>query len=165
MARVAIALGSNIPPRRNHLHCAMEEFEAEAQIEVLNRSRIYETPPVGGPPQSLFLNAAAWVRTPLPPMALLSRLLAMEKKMGRVRTERDGPRIIDLDIILYENRLQSHPHIELPHPRFRERGFVLCPLHDIIPHFVDPLTGLTVAALLDEWKASGGELFPITGPL
>ena len=165
MSRAAIALGSNIPPRRAHLREALERLEAVEDLEILNRSRIYETPPVGGPAQGPYLNAALWSRTRRAPLSLLSLLLDVEKKMGRVRAEPDCPRIIDLDIIFYENRIYSHPLLELPHPRFRERGFVLCPLLDIIPHFVDPLTGLRVADLLNEWMASEGELFPISGQL
>ena len=165
MAQAVIALGSNIPSRKRHLETAVQHLKALEGAEVMDRSRIYETPAVGGPPQGPFLNAALSIQATLEPLALLSVLLLIEKKMGRTRTERNGPRIIDLDIIFYENRLLSDPRLELPHPRFRERGFVLWPLQDIIPHFVDPVTGRSVSALLEDWMASGGEVFPISGRL
>jgi 2-amino-4-hydroxy-6-hydroxymethyldihydropteridine diphosphokinase len=157
MAKAAIALGSNIPPRKNHLIRALEAIDSIPGIRILDRSRIYETEPVGGPPQGLYLNAAVTVETVHAPPDLLRRLLGIEKEMGRIRTEKNEPRIIDLDIIFYDDLTQNDPFLELPHSRFRERGFVLLPLNDILPGFTDPETGRTVAELLDAWRSAGGK--------
>lgn len=157
MAIAAVALGSNIPPRKNHLIRALEAIDSIADSRILERSRIYETEPVGGPPQGLYLNAAVTVKTVHPPLYLLRMLLGIEKAMGRIRSERNGPRIIDLDIIFYDDLILDDPLLGLPHPRFRERGFVLLPLNDIIPGFTDPETGRTVADLLDAWRTAGGK--------
>ena len=165
MAIAAVALGSNIPPRRNHLIRALEAIDSTPGIRILERSRIYETEPVGGPPQGLYLNAAVTVETVHAPLDLLRMLLGIEKEMGRRRAERNEPRIIDLDIIFYGDLILDDPLLELPHSRFRERGFVLLPLNDIIPGFVDPETGKTVSDLLGTWQSAGGKDHVSLGPL
>ncbi|MHC4943536.1 MAG: 2-amino-4-hydroxy-6-hydroxymethyldihydropteridine diphosphokinase [Planctomycetota bacterium] len=157
MVEAAIALGSNIPPRRRRLKEAMEEIRGLEGSRVLRCSQVYETEPVGGPPQGWFLNAALLIETPLSAPALLDALLAIETRMGRERKIRNEPRVIDLDIIFYGEKTLESPSLTLPHPRFRERGFVLLPLCDIIPAFVDPLTNRDLATLLNDWKAGGGE--------
>ncbi len=151
MGNAVIALGSNIPPRRRYLQRALERIGALADSKVLNRSRIYETAPVGGPPQGPYLNAAVKIRTGFAPLELLDRLQAIEMDLGRAQNEPNGPRTVDLDIIFYGKIVLDDPRLRLPHPRFRERGFVLFPLNDIIPRGLDPETGRSVSALLDAW--------------
>jgi 2-amino-4-hydroxy-6-hydroxymethyldihydropteridine diphosphokinase len=152
----AVAMGSNIPPRRAALVKALSLLERPREIRIKARSRIFETEPQGGPPQGPFLNAAVLLETGLAPLDLLGRCLAVEREMGRVREGRDFPRIIDLDIIFYDNIQVDLPGLEIPHPRFRERGFVLQPLADIIPCFEDPVTNETVGNLLLRWVRAGG---------
>ncbi|MBU0753534.1 MAG: 2-amino-4-hydroxy-6-hydroxymethyldihydropteridine diphosphokinase, partial [Planctomycetes bacterium] len=95
------------------------------------------------------------VETSLAPKSLMHKLLTLEKTMGRGPRCRNGPRIIDLDIIFYDDLSVTDSQCTLPHPRFRERGFVLLPLNDIIPGFVDPETGRTIRALLEAWQQAG----------
>lgn len=148
VVRAAVALGSNLPPRRQHLEEGVRRLAAWQGCAVKARSRVYETAPLGGPPQGPFLNAAVLLDTTLSPGALLAALLEVEALLGRRRTVRNGPRTLDLDLIFYGDRVLDRPGLRIPHPRFRERGFVLHPLSDIIPRFQDPETGRTVAELL-----------------
>jgi 2-amino-4-hydroxy-6-hydroxymethyldihydropteridine diphosphokinase len=151
-----VALGSNIPPRAEALRKALSLLGRLPETALKAVSQIYETEPLGGPPQGPFLNAAALVETRLDPEALLAACLAIENKLGRKRDGRNSPRTIDLDIIFYDEITAALPGLELPHPRFRERGFVLQPLADIIPGFEDPVTGERVADLLRKWVQAGG---------
>jgi len=155
--QVIIALGSNIPPREAALCRAIESVDRLRLTGVVGCSRLYETEPVGGPPQGHYLNAAALVETSLTPVELLEELLRIEKKEGRQRTVRNAPRTIDLDIIFYSDSIVDLPKLSIPHPRFGERGFVLQPLADIIPGFIDPLSKEKVSDLLDRWIRAGGK--------
>ena len=137
-----------------HLRDAARRIESIEGCEPHARSMVYETEPEGGPPQGRYLNAAVCVHTGLSARSLLDELLRIEKEMGRKRTEKNGPRIIDLDIVFHGSRIISEPALKIPHPRFRERGFVLLPLNDIMPAFEDPETGRAVEDLLDEWKGA-----------
>jgi len=152
----AVALGSNIPPRGAALLEAASLIGRLPETTVTARSGIYETEPVGGPRQGLFLNAALLVETGLGPSPLLEHFHKIENKMGRERRGRNFPRAIDLDIIFYGDRTVRLPGLEIPHPRFRQRGFVLQPLADIIPRFEDPITGRSVKDLFEDWVRSGG---------
>jgi len=156
-----IALGSNIPPREAALRAAIESMGRLEHTEVIRCSRLYETEPVGGPPQGVYFNAAALIETSLTPGELLDSLLRIEKKQGRHRTVQNGPRTIDLDIIFYGESIIDEPSLVIPHARFAERGFVLQPLADIIPRFIDPRSKGKVSDLLEAWIRSGGE--PVEG--
>jgi len=157
MPKSVIACGSNIPPRRKYIQSAIAKIGSLDTTKVLQRARIYETEPVGGPPQGLFLNSAIEIKTDLTPEKLLLKLLEIENSLKRRRIEKNGPRTIDLDIIFYENLILEDKDLGIPHPRFRERGFVLLPLYDIIPGFVDPLSNKTVRDTLEDWIKSGGK--------
>jgi 2-amino-4-hydroxy-6-hydroxymethyldihydropteridine diphosphokinase len=133
--------------------------------KVLCKSRIFETAPMGGPAQGSFLNAAIIVDTVLNPAELLQAFLRIENELGRVRIQKNGPRTIDLDIIFYGRNVQSESHLHIPHPRFMERGFVLLPLCDIIPDFVDPLTGKRITRLLEELGDTADRIGVDKGPL
>ena len=148
MARALVALGSNEGDRARMIERALEAICRLPKTCVVARSSLHETEPVGGPPQGKFLNAAAEVETQLPPRELLAGLLAIEKELGRVRREPNGPRAIDLDLVLYGDLVRSEPGLELPHPRFRERRFVLEPLAEVASDARDPVTGKTVEELL-----------------
>jgi 2-amino-4-hydroxy-6-hydroxymethyldihydropteridine diphosphokinase len=143
---VAIALGSNLGDRERTLHAALDALTPS--IQFLAASSFHETDPVGvDPGQPPFLNAAAIGRTTLDARALLETLLAVERQFGRVRPYEGAPRTLDLDLILYGNAVLDEPGLVVPHPRFRDRAFVLQPLLEIAPRWTDPVTGFTIAEL------------------
>lgn len=144
MIPVAIALGSNVGNRAEHLDWAVSRLRGF--IDGLMVSSYIETAPVGVGGAD-FLNAAAAGHTDLAPRALLDALLALEADRGRVRTGSAEPRTLDLDLILYGTLVIDEPGLAVPHPRFAERAFVLTPLADIVPGWIDPRSGLTVGDL------------------
>jgi len=126
---------------------------------VVARSSPWETAPVGGPPQGEYLNAAVLLHTVLGPRPLLDGCLEIERAAGRVRRERWGPRVLDLDLLLYGDAVIEAPGLRVPHPRMHERRFVLAPLAEVWPDAVVPGRG-TVAELLDhvrDQEATAGE--------
>lgn len=142
---VAIALGSNLGDRHARLSFAISRLrDILSDIRV---SSFHDTEPVGVGPQPRFLNGALTGSTTLSPRALLDTLLAIEQEAGRIRPFGGAPRTLDLDLILYGDRIIDEPGLQLPHPRFRERLFVLAPLAEIAAEWIDPLTGLSVAVL------------------
>jgi len=143
---LAVSLGSNLGDRAAHLHFAIARLARF--LTDLRVSTFIETEPVGVGPQPLFLNAAATAQTPLDAPAVLETLLAIERDRGRTRPHQGAPRTLDLDLILFGNHVIDRPGLHVPHPRFRERRFVLQPLSEIGPRMVDPVTGLTVSELL-----------------
>jgi 2-amino-4-hydroxy-6-hydroxymethyldihydropteridine diphosphokinase len=144
-----VALGSNLGDRRAYLERAAEALRGLPGVTVTRQSSLYETAPVGGPAgQGPYLNAAAEVRTDLPAEALLHALLDIESQLGRVRQERDGPRTIDLDLLLYGDLVCAGPELTVPHPRLHERLFVLRPLAEIAPGVVHPVLKRTALDLL-----------------
>jgi 2-amino-4-hydroxy-6-hydroxymethyldihydropteridine diphosphokinase len=145
--RVAVALGSNVGDRRAHLDYAISKLQS--LLANLTVSRYYDTVPVGvSGPQPLFLNAAAVGDTTLPARALLEALLALEADRGRERLYVHAPRTLDLDLILHGDVVLDEPGLTVPHPRFRERTFVLEPLAEIAADLRDPITRKTVGELL-----------------
>ena len=145
--RVAIALGANLGDREGQLHQAVAALGTV--LDDLAVSSFHDTAPVGVPlPHPNYLNAAATGVTRLAPRELLARLLEIERLLGRARPHANAPRTIDLDLILYGSVRLDEPALTIPHPRFRDRAFVLAPLAEIAPEMVDPETGLTVEALL-----------------
>jgi 3-oxoacyl-[acyl-carrier protein] reductase len=144
-----IALGSNLGDRRAYLDRALAELRGRPGVEVTRVSSVYETAPVGGPAgQGPYLNAVAELRTTLAAAGLLQLLLDVESGLGRVRAERDGPRTIDLDLLLYDDVVRDDPKLTLPHPRLHQRLFVLQPLAEIAPGLIHPLLKRTIADLL-----------------
>lgn len=144
--RVAVALGSNLGDRAAHLTWALGELAAV--LTDLRPSPFLNTAPHEVPdPQPDYLNAVAVAHTTLAPGALLDRLLQLEVARGRVRPGVRAARTLDLDLILYGNRVIEEPGLQVPHPRFRERDFVLGPLAALAPRWRDPVSGQTLSAL------------------
>lgn len=144
---VAVALGSNVGDRRAHLGFAVSRLRA--LLRRLKVSSYRDTVPAGvAGPQSMYLNAAAVGDTDLSARDLLAALLAIEAERGRARPFANAPRTLDLDLVLYGDAVINEQGLAVPHPRFRERRFVLEPLVEIDPALVDPVSGRTVAELL-----------------
>jgi 2-amino-4-hydroxy-6-hydroxymethyldihydropteridine diphosphokinase len=155
VARAFVALGSNEGDRAANLETAIERICRIPRTCVSARSTLHDTAPVGGPPQGRYLNGAVEVTTQLEPEALMRELLAIERDLGRVRREKHGPRTIDLDLLLYDERTVATHELELPHPRLHERGFVLAPLAELAPEVVVPGKG-TIRDLYEVWRRSSG---------
>jgi 2-amino-4-hydroxy-6-hydroxymethyldihydropteridine diphosphokinase len=145
-----VGMGSNLGSRLENCQQAMTYLEEHPAITVLASSSFYETEPVGKTDQGWFLNAVVQVSTELEPEALLESLLEIETAMGRVRNEKWGPRIIDLDLLLYEDRILKAPRLEVPHPEMTQRRFVLAPLCELAAGHMHPLAKKTIQQLLSE---------------
>lgn len=146
VTRVAIALGSNLGDRESHLRYAVDALRLD--LTGMAVSAFHETEPAGvGGEHGPFLNAAVAGVTLLTARDLLDRLLEIEEERGRMRPYRLAPRTLDLDLVLYGDAILEEAGLRVPHPRFRERPFVLGPLAEVAPDMVDPVTGLTVAEL------------------
>lgn len=129
-----LALGSNLGDRAARLRSAVEGLrELDPKLVV---SSVYETDPVGGPPQSRYLNCVVLLETDLTPEELLDRAMALEQAAGRVRDVRNGPRTLDVDLLLVGDEKRETASLTLPHPRMNERAFVLAPLEEVAPHLV-----------------------------
>jgi 2-amino-4-hydroxy-6-hydroxymethyldihydropteridine diphosphokinase len=149
--RIAVALGSNLGDREAHLRDAIAALTPV--LTDLRVSSFHETEPVGVTTvQAMFLNAAATGMSSLDAPAMLEALLTIEQRFGRERPYPYAPRTIDLDLILFGDAVINTARLTVPHPRFRERTFVLGPLSEIAPDWIDPVTGKTVAELLEELR-------------
>ena len=142
-----IGIGSNLGSPLENCQQSIAMLEEHPQIEVTARSSFYETEPVGRTDQNWFLNAVVKVTTELEPNLLLEALLAIEDSMGRIRNEKWGPRIIDLDLLLYEVRVLKNSRLEIPHPEMTQRRFVLAPLAELAPDLVHPLENKSIQQL------------------
>ncbi len=156
MALVYLGLGANLGRRIKTLEDGIKRLGAHPGISVLARSPYYETEPLGGPPQPWFINAALGIETGLSPQELLRVAQEIERGLGRKHNpdeeERWGPRTIDIDILLYDNRIVEDEDLKIPHPMMHQRRFVLEPLADISPELVHPVLNETVSRLLDTVK-------------
>lgn len=146
-SRAFVALGANIDGPEARVRECMDLLDAPLFGRVVARSSLYRSAPVGRLDQPDFVNAVVALDTPLAPLALMQALLRLEATLGRVRDVRNGPRRIDLDLIVYGMRVMALPALVLPHPRAAERAFVLLPLHEIAADLVLPGHG-AVAQLL-----------------
>ena len=149
--KAVIALGANLEDPEQAVEIALALL-AQAG-EVLSASSLYKTKPVGGPEQGDYFNAVALMESDLPPHELLHLLQGIEKSMGRVRSERWGPRIIDLDLITYADFIVGSAELTLPHPRAHERRFVLEPWMEIDPEASIPGLG-PIATILAKLPAA-----------
>ncbi len=143
-----IGLGSNLGDRMNNLRIAVDSISKEDKIRVIKESGIYESEPMYLQEQPYFLNMALEIETGYLPSELLSSLLMIEKTVGRVRGTKNGPRVIDIDILYYNSRVIDTETLRIPHPLLYERLFVLLPLAELVGDFVCPLTGKTIKSLL-----------------
>ena len=145
--QVIVALGGNLGDSKRILTSAVERLKAEPGIQAVRCSSWYRTPPIG-PPQPDYCNGCIWLSCQkLTPHELLMRLQRIELQYGRERNERWGARTLDLDIIFFDDQIIDESDLTIPHPRMRERAFVLVPLMEIAPDWIDPRSGQSVAAL------------------
>jgi 2-amino-4-hydroxy-6-hydroxymethyldihydropteridine diphosphokinase len=148
MKTVYLGLGSNVGDRERNLAAALEQLAGPA-LRVLRVSSTYETEPVDYTDQRWFLNLVVEAETELFPMQLLTRIVKVERALGRVRTVPKGPRTLDIDILLYGRVVVRSARLEIPHPRMGERRFVLAPLAELAPGLRHPLTRKTMREMLD----------------
>jgi len=147
MATAYLSLGSNLGRREANIASALKMLGRKARI--LEVSSLYETEPVGYKEQPWFLNCVCSLETDLSPQALLELAKTVERKLGREPTRRFGPRLIDIDVLFYDDLVLDSPDLVVPHPRLAERAFVLVPLKEIAPNLVHPLSGLTIEELFE----------------
>lgn len=154
---VYLALGTNLGDRTANLKQAIVSLTP--QLEVKAKSGIYETPPWGFEDQPKFLNQVLRAKTYLDPEPLLKHLKRLEVALGRKESFPNGPRLIDIDILFYDDRVVNTPSLVIPHPRLHERGFVLLPLMDIAPDLKHPVTQKSVREMAEQSNMAGIEKF------
>jgi 2-amino-4-hydroxy-6-hydroxymethyldihydropteridine diphosphokinase len=152
--RVAIALGSNLGDSRSIIRSTLHTLAETSRIALKAYSHYYQTKAVG-PPQPDYLNVCALLSTELDPQTLMHTLLDIEARFGRVRRERWGPRLLDLDLLLFDGLIINQPELQIPHPRMHVRAFVLAPLAEIAPNWIEPISGEAIATLLQKVDCSG----------
>ncbi len=153
---ILVAVGANLPSRfgtpRDACEGAVQALE-DLGIRVVARSRWWESAPVPASDQPWYINGVVAVETALPPAALLAELHAVEEAMGRVRTVPNAPRVIDLDLLAYDDQVVEDGRVMVPHPRMAGRAFVVLPLAEVAPDWRHPVSGQTVRAMADALPA------------
>ena len=150
-------MGSNLGDSNSILNNAIDRLKSQPQIEITAVSSWYQTQPIG-PPQPDYLNGCATLQTSLDPLDLLHVLHSIETEFGRVRVEVWGARTLDLDLLLYEDLIIDTPSLQVPHPHMTARAFVLVPLAEIVPNWIEPKSGYSIANLVNKLECSGVEL-------
>ena len=163
MSLTYLSLGSNLGDRAGNLRRAISLLRGLGDVERV--SSAFETEPVEVIGQAWFLNCAVALETTASPERLLAGLLAIEREMGRVRSGFKGPRVIDLDILLFENEVCDSPDLNIPHPAMQERRFVLTPMAEIAPDAVHPLFQRSMRELLEALPPQGQIVRKVMGPL
>ena len=157
--QIYLSFGTNLGDRLVNLRTALEALSPE--VVILDRSKIYETPAWGFEDQPAFLNMAIKGTTILKPEPLLKHLKQLETRLGREPSFHWGPRLIDIDLLFYDDFVMDTPQLVIPHPRLHERAFVLVPMADIAPDLVHPILGKTIRQLLEGMDKTG--IIPISG--
>ena len=157
-AQIYLGLGTNMGDRLENLRGALRLLSKDAGLRLLRCSQVYETEPWGGIEQPSFLNCVAESATSLDPEALLGLCKDVEETMGRVPGQRWGPRLIDVDILLYGSQVVDLPDLEIPHPRLHLRAFALVPLAELCPEKAHPVLNLSIAQLCKEAGGREGVL-------
>jgi 2-amino-4-hydroxy-6-hydroxymethyldihydropteridine diphosphokinase len=150
---VYLGLGSNLGNRAANLKEAISSLAP--QMEVKAKSRVYETPPWGFTDQEKFLNQVVKATTYVEPEPLLKHLKRLEVALGRKASFPNGPRLIDIDILFYDNLVHESPVVTIPHPQAHERGFVMLPMLEVAPEFTHPLTGQSIRELVAHCDLTG----------
>ncbi|MBC8313477.1 MAG: 2-amino-4-hydroxy-6-hydroxymethyldihydropteridine diphosphokinase [Candidatus Cloacimonetes bacterium] len=148
---VFIGLGSNLGNRKKNLKSAINKIKNLHKISLISKSSIIETKPVGNVNQPDFLNCIIKIRTELNPGKLLSKLLQIEKKMGRIRKKKWEPRIIDLDILFFNDEIINTKNLQIPHPEILKRKFILASMNEIASKFVYPKTNKKIEELFQKY--------------
>ena len=161
MTEAVLGLGGNLGDRRQLLAAALERLARHPEISLAGVSGLYETPPWGKTDQPPFLNAAALIRTTLSPRGLLEAILGVEREMGRQRSEKWGPRNVDIDILLFGAAEIDEPGLHVPHPRLTERAFALAPLVELQPMAM--IAGRSAQDWLKATDTAGMELLAPSG--
>jgi len=145
-----IGIGSNLGTPGKNCTKAIEKISSAKDIKIISKSSFYQTEPIGGVQQDWFVNSAIEIETDLSPENLLSVLLNLELAMGRIRKEKWGPRLIDLDLLLYGNLILEKKGLTLAHPEIQNRKFVLTPMSEIAGNLIHPTLKKTIKTLLQE---------------
>lgn len=148
MTVVYLGLGSNIGDREAHINAALQLLSEKFTIK--KKSPLYHTEPIGYPNQEWFLNGVVEIETDVDPRHLLSSLQSMERSLGRVKTMKNGPRIIDIDILFYGDLIMKTKNLIIPHPLLQERLFVLQPMMDLNPDFIHPVLKKSIQQLFND---------------
>lgn len=159
---VFLSVGSNLGDKLDNCLKGIAALTESGESELLEASRFFRTSPVDYTDQDWFVNAAVKIRTTVEPLVLLEELMVIQQRMGRKGdTIRFGPRVLDLDILLYDDRVIRTPRLEIPHPRMHKRAFVLQPICDINPAIIHPELGQTVADLLSRLDDDDQRVIPL----
>jgi 2-amino-4-hydroxy-6-hydroxymethyldihydropteridine diphosphokinase len=148
-----IGLGSNLGDREANIRQALQFLEQLPETTIVRGSSLYDTEPVGVPDQPNFLNGVVQIETHLAPRQLLWNLMLIERRLGRVRTQQWGPRVIDLDLLLYGEEVVDEDDLQVPHPHMTQRSFVMVPMVEIDPLLVHPVTNQTMLSILQRLGA------------
>jgi 2-amino-4-hydroxy-6-hydroxymethyldihydropteridine diphosphokinase len=152
MTKVYAGLGSNLGNKRENILSAIDRIDAYEEICIKEKSGFYDTAPVGGPPQPDYVNCVIGLETEVEPQTLLKEFKKIEIELGRKSGVRWGPRVVDLDIILFGDRIVNDHNLKIPHERMHERVFVLEPLSEISPDIKHPVSGKSISELLETLK-------------
>lgn len=158
MEQILLAFGSNLGDRLEALRQGLGSMTAGGELQLLRASSVYETRPVGGPPQGPYLNACALVAGALSPREVLVLIRRAEERGGRLRAGRDHPRSLDVDLVLHGTRRVAEEDLRVPHPRLAGRAFVLVPAVEVAAEMRHPVSGESLAAMLEKLGAVTGVL-------